>query len=194
MRVLDLCAGLGGLSQAWVNAGHQVIHVEIDPRLPADLYADVRDLSGQKLIDRFGQIDIVLAAPPCTEYTRHDLPWTRKTAPPPDLSVWQACERIARETDPIWFVLENVRGAIPFHGRPRASAGRRYFWGWFPPLRLPVEFHKYRIRKVDIGLSGFTCDERRYWARSRVSLPISTAIMESLQSQRPLPLLFPSPE
>ena len=55
---------------------------------------DVRTIDGHYL----SRANLIVASPPCDEFSRHDQPWTRaRNPPPPDLSLWRAAERIARE-------------------------------------------------------------------------------------------------
>ena len=64
MMVVDLFCGLGGFSQAFRDRGHRVIGVDIVP--PADVLADVRNLPFNEKL----RADVVLASPPCDEFTR----------------------------------------------------------------------------------------------------------------------------
>lgn len=99
---------------------------------------DVRDLNRllrekTKQPDK-GLVELVVASPPCEEFSRHDMPWTRARNPkPPDSSIWLACEQIAE-----WYqaplVLENVRGAQKFMGRAATHRGSGFLWGDVPTL------------------------------------------------------------
>ncbi len=138
MKALDLCCGLGGWTEGLLSAGYQVIGVDVERHqgYPAPLLLmDVRDLDGRW----FRDVDLVVASPPCEEFSRHGMPWCRaKNPPPPDLSIVEACCRIAREVGaPL--VLENVRSAQPWLGRAAWSWGACYLWGdGVPVLRLKV--------------------------------------------------------
>lgn len=61
--------------------------------------------------------------------------------PAPDMSLVKACKRIVDECQPRYWIIENVRGAVPFFepllGKP-AGIFRPYFlWGHFPNIGLP---------------------------------------------------------
>lgn len=121
---LDLCCGLGGWAEGLIAAGWDVVGVDIEERFGATypgrfVCQDVRtlDIGGMA---RFA-FSLVVASPPCQEYSRHDQPWTKKwNPPPPDKSMWEACERIAAEAGaPL--ILENVRGAQKWHGRAEVA-------------------------------------------------------------------------
>jgi site-specific DNA-cytosine methylase len=130
MLMLDLCAGLGGASQAMKLLGWNVITLDIEPRFNCNVTADVRiwHYTGPKL-------DLIWASPPCREFSiQHQLnsPFI------PDFSILEACIRIIKETEPRYWIIENVRGAVkwfsPFLGEHRYSVGPYFLWGWFPDI------------------------------------------------------------
>jgi hypothetical protein len=88
---------------------------------------------------------LIVASPPCQEFSRHDQPWTRaRNPPPPDTSIWEACVRIAQEAGaPL--ILENVRGAQKFMGPARAHYGSQYLWGDVPALLPMVRVRGTRV-------------------------------------------------
>lgn len=142
---LDLCCGLGGWAEGLIAAGWDVWGVDIDGRFedsyPGTFWReDVCFITGQAVRDAMWMscaqqtLGLVVASPPCQEFSRHDQPWTRKRNPPlPDTSIWEACVRIAAECGaPL--ILENVRGAQKFMGRAKAHYGSFYLWGDVPAL------------------------------------------------------------
>lgn len=65
--VLDLFAGLGGFSQAFVDSERwDVTTVEIEARFDPDICADVFELRPSDFDTDF---DVVLASPPCTQFS-----------------------------------------------------------------------------------------------------------------------------
>lgn len=72
------------------------------------------------------------------------MPWTRKGITP-DMSIVDACVRIARSTDCRFWLLENTRGAIrwfrPTLGEPRYRMSPQFLWGC-PPVGFQPEFVK----------------------------------------------------
>lgn len=127
MKVLDLFCGLGGFSQVFRERGHDVIGV--DNVAPADLIADVRELPF-----RGYQPDVILGSPPCTEFTKWDLPWgAHKHQGPPSMELVQAFLAAVDESQPRWWVMENVRGLQRYWDVPPVMrVGSRYLWGNFP--------------------------------------------------------------
>lgn len=64
--VLDLFCGLGGFSAAFADSDNwEIVSVDIEERFGPDIQADVMDLRPKDLPDA----DIVLASPPCTEFS-----------------------------------------------------------------------------------------------------------------------------
>jgi hypothetical protein len=93
---------------------------------------DIRTVDGWRL----RHAAVIVASPPCPEFSRWDQPWTRAKNPPwPFLGIElvQACWRIAAEAG-VPIVLENVRGAQRFIGPARAHFGKQYLWGDVPAL------------------------------------------------------------
>lgn len=153
---LDLCCGLGGWAEGLIAAGWDVWGLDIDGRFeesyPGTFWReDVCLVTGQAVRDAMWMscarqtLGLVVASPPCQEFSRHDQPWTRKRNPPtPDTSIWEACVRIAAECGaPL--IVENVRGAQPFMGKAKWHCGPFYLWGDVPAL-MPTTI-RYRKKE-----------------------------------------------
>lgn len=65
-RVLDLFSGRGGWSQPWLDEGHHVTRVDLDPRFAPDIEADVLTLGPEDLRG----FTVWLASPPCEALSR----------------------------------------------------------------------------------------------------------------------------
>lgn len=92
-------------------------------RFPGQLILqDVRTLDGY----RFRHAEGIFASPPCTEFSLARVVW--KEIGPPDLSVVEACLRIADEAG-IPFIMENVAGLQQLIGPSTAHRGPWHFWG-----------------------------------------------------------------
>jgi hypothetical protein len=66
-RILDLFCGLGGFSQAFEESDRwDVTTVDIEERFEPDICVDVFDLRPSDFDESF---DVVLASPPCTEFS-----------------------------------------------------------------------------------------------------------------------------
>lgn len=159
---IDLCCGLGGwteglLAEGWRVRGYDIeAHEYGDERYPAPLVLrDVLEMHGSEIADA----DLIVASPPCTEYSYMAMPWTRAKQiaralrgedefPDPyrgsrtiaDLNaIFDACFRIQREASEaagrhIPMIVENVKGAQPWVGRAQWNYGSFYLWGDLPAL------------------------------------------------------------
>jgi hypothetical protein len=140
---IDLFCGIGGWTEGVLAEGYEVVGFDIerheygDHRYPAQLVVqDVLTLHGSQ----FRGASLIVASPPCTEYSYRAMPWKRaKALPPPDNTLFKACFRIQREAceaagHHIPLVVENVRGAQKWVGRARWNYGSFYLWGDVPAL------------------------------------------------------------
>ena len=140
---VDLFCGLGGWTEGLLAEGYYVVgfditrHVYGEHRYPAQLVLqNVMTLHGSQ----FKDAALIVASPPCQDYSYRAMPWKRaKALPPPDNSLFDACFRIQREAIAaaghfIPLVVENVRGAQPWVGHSRWNYGSFHFWGDVPAL------------------------------------------------------------
>lgn len=132
--VLDLCCGLGGWSSGFIAEGWQAVGVDLadfSKDYPGRfIKADLLAWNGWQEL----KPDLIVASPPCEEFSRHAMPWTRaRNPPPPSMALWQRCWYIAGELGcPI--ILENVRGAQPWLGRSALNCGAFHLWGAVPAI------------------------------------------------------------
>ena len=159
---VDLCCGLGGWTEGLLAEGYYVVGFDIEAheygeeRYPGHLVLeDVLKLNGAQ----FRHASLIVASPPCQEYSYMAMPWSRAKQiarglrgldvfPEPysgsrtiaDLNaLFDACFRIQREASEaaghrIPLVVENVRGAEPWVGRAKWNFGSYYLWGDVPAL------------------------------------------------------------
>lgn len=146
LTILDLCSGLGGWTEAFVQGGWNVIRIENNPDLqyvPFTLELDV--LNWEEWINDIPHPDVIVASPPCLEFsTAYGAPGptARRSGKEwkPDMSVVKACLDIIDYLKPTTWVLENVQGSqgffLPLIGGRRQKIGPFYLWGNFPLLSL----------------------------------------------------------
>lgn len=174
---VDLFCGLGGWSDGLLAEGWRVVGYDIeaheygDMRYPGDLVLqDVLTIHGSQ----FAGADLIVASPPCQAYSYMAMPWSLAKAKAAAIradttgqavtdlnALFHACFRIQREASAaagrhIPMIVENVRGAIPWVGRSRASVGPFHFWGDVPALMPRTS-----------GLKGFKdfhdCEAAQKW-------------------------------
>ncbi len=169
---VDLCCGLGGWTDGLLMEGWDVVGFDVerhrygDHAYPAQLVLqDIRTLHGGQFR---GKVQLLVASPPCTEFSWMSMPWSRAkqvaralrgqgefpagycgSRTVEDLTALvDACFRIAREAEcPI--VLENVRGAQPWIGRARYMWGSFGLWGDVLAL-MPITFGR-RVMKEGVA-------------------------------------------
>jgi hypothetical protein len=156
---IDLFCGLGGWAEGLLLEGWNVVGFDIkrhqygEQRYPAQLVLqDVLTLHGTQ----FRNADLIVASPPCNEYSYMAMPWKLAKAKAAairadttgkmlaDLNrLFDACFRIQVQASlaagrRIPLVVENVRGAQPWVGRARWNFGSFYLWGDVPALMPPI--------------------------------------------------------
>lgn len=163
---IDLFCGLGGWTEGLIAEGYDVIgfdieqHIYGEHRYPAQMVVqDVLTLHGSQ----FKDAALIVASPPCQEYSYMAMPWKRAKQIvmalrghgdfPKDYkgsrtveelnALFDACFRIRREACEaagrhIPIVVENVKGAQPWVGRARWNFGSFYLWGDIPALMPPT--------------------------------------------------------
>lgn len=172
-KAIDLYCGLGGWTEGLMAEGYDVTGYDIEAheydgeRYPGTLVLEsVLTLDGAQ----FADAALIVASPPCQEYSYMAMPWTRAKQIaaalrgqgdfPPGYkgsrtiaeltALFDACFRIQREASAaagrrIPLVVENVRGCEPWVGRARWSFGSYCLWGDVPAL-MP---HTLKARKND---------------------------------------------
>lgn len=171
--MVDLCSGFGGASAAMVDAGWNVVRVDIDEKVKPDIVADVHRLP-LRLNER---PLLVWASPTCTEYSRWGMPasWFPDRTYP-SLDLWWACKRGIRYLDPVYWVVENVRGAQLFHGRADFHFGPYFLWTNIP-LISPLGHEWPSKAKMSRGSHPLASAKR-----GRLPYGISLAVREACLS------------
>ena len=174
---IDLFCGLGGWSEGLLAEGYDVVGFDIERheygahRYPGQLVVqDVLTLHGRQ----FKDAALIVASPPCQEYSYMAMPWKRAKAKAAairadttgrmlaDLNrLFEACFRIQMEASiaagrHVPMIVENVRGAIPWVGRSRWNFGSFHLWGDVPAL-MPWTAS---ARKSLVACTGKRFDER----------------------------------
>lgn len=165
---IDLYCGLGGWAEGFMSEGWRVIGFDIERHdygtggYPGELVLqDVRTIHGAQ----FRDADMIVASPPCQEFSYRAMPWKRAKALPPPVDginlFWQ-CWRIQHEAsqakgEHVPMVVENVCGAQRWIGRARWHYGSYYLWGYIPAL-MPVA---RSIKNGEIGGGSWFANGRQ---------------------------------
>jgi hypothetical protein len=168
---IDLFCGLGGWTEALLAEGYYVVGFDVERheygehRYPGQLVIqDVLTLHGSQFKDAV----LIVASPPCQEYSYMAMPWRRAKAKAAAIRadatgkelarlnrLFDACFRIQREACAaagrhIPMVVENVRGAIPWVGRSRWNFGSFHLWGDVPAL-MPITAKAIKVPTMGAG-------------------------------------------
>ena len=149
MKMVDLCSGLGGASQPMVDNGWDVLRFDNNPLLSEVPYTRIFDILKMPDFEEAQWIDLIWASPPCVEFSlAYSSPKSkaRRNGSPyePNLELMLKCKEIIEQSNPRYWVIENVIGAIkdftPYLGTPRQIIGPFVLWGNFPYIHLPPGF------------------------------------------------------
>ena len=141
---IDLCCGKGGWTSGLIAAGYRMIGFDIRrfASYPGELaIADVRTLDGR----RMRHADLIVASPPCENFSIYGMPHFHPNPPPPilGLDIFRSVQRICEESGRP-YVIENVRDAQRFVGPAVNHLGPFYLWGTAVPAIFPPEFFKFQ--------------------------------------------------
>lgn len=176
-RILDICCGLGGFHQSFIGT---VETLDIDPDLNPTFVADVKTFSTEK------EYDVILAAPPCEEYTRWHMrgvnPYIRAKVEkgevrPPNLDIAKSIKRIIDEVKPKVWIVECVTGSIKyldniFGKNNRFRCCSRYLW-----TNLPLDNQKLKLIKLPKKqrlFGGINQSKENYLLKSKIEKELSS--------------------
>lgn len=110
-----MCGGTGSWSRPYAEAGYDVRIITL-PEYDVRTYTPPDNVYG------------ILAAPPCTEFSvLNCVAAPRERDEESGMEIVEACLRIIRECDPVWWALENPRG----HLRKYLGAPKLTFQPWW---------------------------------------------------------------
>ena len=189
MRMLDLCSGLGGASEAMLANGWEVTRIENNKELgyvPNTIICDVKDVEWWAM----EKPDLIWASPPCNEWSDgfHSKKATLRRDGEeyiPNLDILNTCFEIINDIKPKYWVIENVRGAREFFnpilGEPTQVIDGIYLWGKFPHIAMPAAYkHRKISKKFDMH------DKLRANKRAKIPFEVSLQLMQAIQEQTTL--------
>jgi len=197
-RVLDLFCGLGGFSQAFAESERwDVTTVDIEDRFDPDIRADVFDLRPS---DFEAEFDVVLASPPCTQFSiaasrfyRFEDGQAQTDDAADALALVYHTVGLTRGLGPTYWILENPVGKLRQVWRPpdatltQCQYGREIrkptdLWGALPPATFDScspgdDCHDDEPR----GMGGGENHVRDPAKRAKVPADLSAAIRDAAE-------------
>jgi len=182
--VWDLCSGLGGWSEAFVQDEWMVFRLEINPDLKYIPFTHTVDVTNYAdWIRVLPKPDLILASPPCTEFSMcqnfHD-----GRPEDPDMSILMACVDIIQITKPKYWCIENVAGACkyfdPILGKHTQRAGPFFLWGNFPFVALDPSWTHNKEDQVK-GPRHLRANQR-----GKIPFMISFKMLQAFRQQKTL--------
>ncbi len=196
MKVLDLFSGLGGFSEAFLQAGDEVVRVENNPILSEVPFTSIEDV--KKVRDRLKKykeeghpirkVDLVIASPPCLEFsmaysaprsiaTRAGEEWN------PSMELVLVTLEIISILQPRWYVIENVIGSISYFKQiglvPHQIHAACVFYGNFPKFATP----SMKTKREKDSWHG---DPLRMNKRALIPFELSEALRVAILNQKSL--------
>jgi hypothetical protein len=181
-RMIDLCSGLGGASEAFVQAGWEVLRIDNNPLMsgvPHTKQMDIFDFE-EWVEDNLANLPkptLIWFSPPCLEFS---LAYSAPRPENPSLEILKCGIRIIKMLEPKYFVIENVKGAIkhfePLLGKPAQINQAYILWGAFPGFVPPIFPTKAEKDKRHSPI--------RSNIRACVPIEISQALLDAINWQR----------
>ena len=179
MKVLDLFCGLGGWSRAFAEAGHDCTGIDIkNIGYPYRfIKADLNDWMPDQ------HYDIILASPPCTQFSKVVQRWTGKCNESKGLGLVFKTFALIQEMKPKYWVIENVKGLAEFIDKPNdivryghsVHTKSAYLWSNIGKLG----FLKQMIVKKTNRKTFKSCDPEL----AKIPYPLSEAVLDKIKEK-----------
>lgn len=190
--MLDLFAGFGGQSEAFIQSGRwDILRIDNNPLLAQVPRMVIEDIGSDLFFamlepSQIHEIEYIHASPPCHAFSLgYNAPKAvaSRTGEPyePSTELVEIAYKIISELQPRFWSIENVRGSIkhlkPILGEPTIIIGAYVYWGRFPPLQITA---------ADIPTKS-TKDKRHSPLRSNyralIPMALSTAFLNAIETQ-----------
>jgi len=192
---MDLCSGKGGFSQAFVQAGWQVITVDIEAKFKPTVIADITKIDWEQFKRDYlhdESPDVLLESPPCERFSIACPQWP-KLGIKKAMEIVGACLEAVVILKPKYWLLENPRGRLRwFLGKPGKTI--RYsdydletkaekltdFWGNIP---LPMVKHERFLNVGHVEKHWFaTYVSTSPSERAKIPLGVSQAVLQGVET------------
>jgi len=194
--MLELCAGFGGQSQPFLEAGYDVLRIDNNPLLGSVekmVIADVFDLEVFNLSSN--RIDYIHAGPTCLEFS---LAFNAPRAvairngegnsyyPHEGVKLVKRVKEIIDILKPRYWSIENVHGAQKYLneilGEPRLIVGPYIFWGNFPLF----DFDAATLPNKSVNGDKYRRDPLRMNYRAKMPHSLAKAFLTAMRQQKTL--------
>jgi len=176
---------MGGWSIGFHREGFDCVGLdEVDVGYPYEFWhSPIEELNGGEYRDM--GFDIVVASPPCTEFSRLKTLYghgsNRKAPADPEkgMRLVSQAKRVIDLVQPKFWLIENVGGAVPYFkpllGEPRFTRRPFYLWGNFPHFLLEErDYRKPGMQHYDKkGPGHVKFNPMISWLRARIPVPLS---------------------
>lgn len=195
MKIIDLFSGLGGASEAFLQAGWEVLRIdnnELLKEVPNTMMADLTT-TNWAINAHWYQPDLIWASPPCLEFSRGynaPAPTAEREGQDfePDMEPLRSAVRWIKLLKPKYWVIENVAGASRIFSKelgvnaPRQIIGPYFLWGCFPHISMPRSWNRKEGKTQDWNIG----DPLRANKRALVDFEVSRQLLRSCLEQTQL--------
>ena len=196
LKIIDLCSGLGGASEAFIQAGDEVLRIENNPLLETvqntELMTVQQFLSFLiQLVDDghpLPNIDLIWASPPCLAFSNaYAAPQSKAQRDgavyQPDMTILKTCMEIIDILQPRYYVIENVSGAVkwfePLLGAFSQKLVSFFLWGNYPHIVMP---NNWSHSKMDNDT--WSSNPLRPNLRGLIPFEVSSSLRGAIVNQR----------
>ncbi len=192
-RMIDLYAGLGGASEAFLVNDWDVLRVdnnELLKEVPNMMMGDLTKDALEGLNAYWFQPDLIWASPPCLDFSRGynaPAPTAQRKGQDfePDMEPLKSAIKIIKEMKPRYWVIENVAGASKIISKelgvnaPRQIIGPYFLWGCFPHISMPRIWKRKEGKTQDWNIG----DPLRANKRALVDFEVSYRLLRAVEDQ-----------
>lgn len=180
LKILDLYAGFGGASQAFLDAGDEVTRIENNRQILSRGYGQNTIFTTVEAyhydLPKYKNLDLIISGLPCQEFSlAFNAIRSRREREGqvhfPNMDNLQTTLEIIKRLQPKHFIIENVAGSIkyfkPYIGDFTQKIGAQVLWHNLPqPISIPAGsiVHKYDLDTN--GSDPLRSNERAKWPYS----------------------------
>lgn len=152
-KVLNLCSGIGGNSNLWVNC--EITAVEKNEEI-GKIYKKLNPNHNiiigdayQYLLDHYEEFDFIWISPPCQTHSKMIKATRHKIAKYPDFKLYEVITFLSHFFKGKW-VVENVKPYYEPLIKPTSTIGRHVFWSNFEINAQEIKSPKGFISKSNL--------------------------------------------